>query len=123
MKGILKQLEVGVLLTDKTDPEYEFYSHAYGGEYGFYNENNIAYKEKDVLEAIEYAKWYVEKGVDMTYAILTNQGECEYDEPFDDGDTSYFTYEYCDIEYSIAKINGEIIEGFIGKNNGFYGRY
>lgn len=123
IKGILKQLEVGILLTDKSNKEYDFYSKVYGGKYGFYNENNIAYREADVKEAIEYAKEYVKNGVDMTYAILTNQGLCEYDEPFDDGATENFTYEYSDIEYSIAKINGTIVEGFIGTDNAAYGKY
>jgi hypothetical protein len=112
MKGILICCDVGVLLTSD-DEEFEYYSQVYDHKYGYYDENQIAYKEADTDEAIEYAKQYVADGVDMTYAVITNQGQCHYTEPFDDGNIGGFTYSYEDVIYSVAKINGKIVENFI----------
>ncbi len=112
VKGILICCDVGVLLTSDHE-EFEFYSQAYDHQYGYYDENQIAYKEADKDKAIEHAKQYVANGVNMTYAIITNQGQCHYTEPFDDGNIEGFTYECVDVIYSVAKINGEIIEHFV----------
>ena len=105
-------LDVGVLLT-KNDEEFDFYSCVYDHKYGYYDENQIAYKECDLAEAIKYAREYVTDGVDMTYAVVTNQGQINYCEEFDDGNIDNFTYLCEDVIFSLAKINGEIIENFI----------
>lgn len=107
-------LDVGVLLTE-TDSEFEYYNCAYDCKYGYYDENQIAYKESDKKDAIKYAKEYVQNGCNMTYAVLTNQGECANgnDGEFDDGCVEDFDYHVRDIIYSVAKIDGKIVENFI----------
>lgn len=112
MKTNAVLLEVGVLLT-KDHEEFDFYSMPYDHEYGYYDENQIAYKGEDLIEAIKYAREYVNAGVNMTYAIITNQGIVNYDEPWDDSRIEGFTYNTEDVIFSIAKINNEIIEDFI----------
>lgn len=116
-KGVLKLLDMGVLLTNE-DEEYDAYNKVYTGAdgssmYGFYDESQTIYKEKDMEKAIKEAVAYVKNGVDKTYAVITNQGECNYSEPLDTEDIEGMTYEACDIEYSVAKINGNIVEAFL----------
>lgn len=111
-------LDVGVLLT-KDNEEFDFYSSVYDHEYGYYDENQIAYKGEDLIEAIKYARQYVNAGVDMTYAVITNQGVVNYDEPWDDGNIQGFAYNHEDVIFSVAKINDEIVEDFmkeVGEN-------
>ena len=69
-------LDVGVLLSPE-DEFFECYEAYDNDKYGFYDENQIAYLDKDKEDAISYGKAYVENGVDGTYAVLTDQGECE----------------------------------------------
>lgn len=105
--------DVGILLTE-SDKEFNLYSKVYDHKYGYYDENQISYRSKDTNEAIDYARYYVNKGVDMTYAVVTNQGEHEYEPPFDNGIIEHFERYTCeDIIYSVAKINGCIVENFI----------
>ena len=114
MKSEFKMLEVGVLLTEN-DAEYDSYNFVYGGEYGYFNENNIIYKAEDVNTAIGFARKYVSEGVNMTYAILTNQGIFDYEEEeFDDGNLELIgggTYNAESVEFVIAKID-DVIEEF-----------
>lgn len=112
MKTNVICLDVGVLLT-KDDEEFDYYSQVYDHKYGYYDENQIAYKESDLAKSIQYARQYVADGVDMTYAVITNQGQINYCEEFDDGNIEDFTYPCEDVIFSLAKINGEIIENFI----------
>lgn len=105
-------LDVGVLLT-KDNKEFNFYSAVYDHEYGYYDEDQIAYKGEDLIEAIKYARQYVLGGVDMTYAVITNQGIVNYNEPWESDRIEDFTYNREDVIFSIAKINGEIIEDFV----------
>ena len=105
-------LDVGVLLTE-LDDEFNSYNGVYDHEYGYYDEDQIAYKGEDLIEAIKYAREYVANGVDMTYAVITNQGIVNYDEPWDDGNIEGFTYNHEDVIFSVAKINNEIKEFFI----------
>ena len=107
-------LDVGVLLT-KDDEEFDYYSSVYDHKYGYYDEDQTAYKEEDLAKAIQDARQYVTDGVDMTYAVITNQGQINYV-----GDTletewalDDFTYNHEDVIFSVAKINGEIKEFFI----------
>lgn len=105
-------LDVGVLLT-KDNKEFDHYSRFYDHKYGYYDEDQMPYKEKDLAKAIKYAREYVAEGVDMTYAVITNQGQINYAYGIDDGNIEDFTYLLEDVIFSIAKINGEIIENFI----------
>ena len=108
-KGIITMCEVGVLL-DKSHCDFDFYSRSWTHEYGFYNENNILYQSQK--EAREYARRYVKNGVENTYAIVSNEGECHWDEPFDDSDLSITArgFDASDIIYCVAKINGKVVE-------------
>lgn len=112
MKTNAVLLDVGVLLT-KDNEEFDFYSSVYDHEYGYYDENQIAYKGEDLVEAIKYAREYVNDGVDMTYAVITNQGIVNYEEPWEDDRIEDFTYLHEDVIFSITKINGDIIEDFV----------
>lgn len=111
MKFDVIGLDVGVLLT-KDDEEFDGYSQVYDHKYGYYDEYQRAYKEKDLAKAIKYAREYVADGVDMTYAVITNQGQINYTK-FDEDDIDNFTYLLEDVIFSVAKINDEIIENFI----------
>lgn len=105
-------LDVGVLLT-KDDEEFDYYSQVYDHKYGYYDEEQRAYKGSDIIEAIKYVRQYVADGVDMTYAVITNQGQINYNGEFDDGNIEGFTYNREDVVFSVAKIDGEIKEFFI----------
>ena len=112
MKTNVIGLDVGVLLT-QDEKLFDFYSHVYDHKYGYYDEYQRGYKEKDLAEAIKYAREYVADGVDMTYAVITNQGQINYNNEFDEDNIEGFTYDAKDVIFSVAKINGEIIENFI----------
>lgn len=117
MKVCVICCDVGVLLT-KDDEEFESYSLVYDHKYGYYDEDQTAYKASDLDEAIKYAKEYVANGVDMTYAVITDQGQFNYCEQFDAEDIEGFTYHCEDVIYSVAKINGVIVENFINTQRG-----
>lgn len=142
MKFELIGVEVGVLLTQE-DEEFEYYANNSPDlPYGFYDEDQSVIKKdfldierKSVLE-------YVEKGVEGTYGILCDQGfldddllenvkelEKEYEGCFSenalingvgpvnlfelhDMDYGYFKNKD-EILYSVAKINGVLVEGFL----------
>ena len=112
MKTNVIGLDVGVLLTE-LDEEFNCYNGVYDHRYGYYDENQIAYKESDLEKAIKYARQYVLDGVDMTYAVITNQGQINYNDEFDDGNIEDFTYKPEDVIFSVAKIYGRIIEDFV----------
>lgn len=112
MKTNALLLDVGVLLTNN-DEEFDCYNNVYDHRYGYYDENQTAYKGEDLIEAIKYAREYVNAGVDMTYAVITNQGVINYEEPWEDDRIEDFTYKHEDVIFSVAKINGKIIEDFI----------
>lgn len=118
VNGVLLCCEVGVLL--KPDhKEFDAYAIVYDKKYGYFNENDILYIEADKDSAISYAKEYVEKGVDMTYAVITDEGLWDYEayedsgKLVDDGDIDECEFKHDDVIYSVAKINGEIVENFI----------
>ena len=67
MKKTVYMLEVGVLL-DESHPEFDSYNIVYDKLWGYYNENNIFFFEKE--KAMNYADAYVSSGVDFTYAII-----------------------------------------------------
>ena len=77
-------------------------------------------KLEEKEKAVSYGKQYVINGADGTYAVLTDQGECLNgdDGDFDDGCVEGFTYNKKDIIFSIAKINGKIVENFANDSGG-----
>ena len=110
MKAYL--LDVGVLLS-KEDEEFDFYSQAYNGKYGFYDEGQCY--ESNEMTAIVNARQYVEDGVENTYAIVSNTW-LPNDFDFEEGCVEDETYKMEDVIYSAAKINGEIVEDFLSKD-------
>lgn len=115
-------LDVGVLLSPE-DEFFECYEAYDNDKYGFYDENQIAYLAKDKEDAISYGKAYVKKGVEGTYAVLTDQGECENGNngDFDDGCIEDFEYKHENVIYSVAKINGRIVENFLNEDRAVLG--
>ena len=105
MKAFL--IDEGILLS-KEDIEFEFYSQVYNRKYGFYDERQ--YYEQNKETAIINARQYVEDGVESTYAIVSNRG---LPDDFEDSCIENETYRMEDVIYSIAKINGKIVEDFL----------
>ncbi|MEE1255979.1 MAG: hypothetical protein UHN47_05650 [Lachnospiraceae bacterium] len=106
-------LDEGVLLT-KEDAEYEAYATVYDKKYGYYDEGQC-YKADKTTATIN-AKRYVEDGVENTYAIVSNTW-LPNDFDFEEGYVEDEKYKLEDVIYSVAKINGEIVENFLGLQN------
>lgn len=102
-------LDEGVLLTEE-DEEFEAYATAYDEKYGYYDEGQCY--EANKMTAIVNARRYVEDGVENTYAIVSNTW-LPNDFDFEEGCVEDETYKVEDVIYSVAKINGEIVENFI----------
>lgn len=68
MRFYIYKVEVGVLL-DKDNDEYEDYNKVYDKLNAYYDEN-VGF-EIDYNMALEFAKNYVDKGVNGTYAIIS----------------------------------------------------
>lgn len=115
--------EIGVLL-DKKDKEFDYYTcNNKELNYGFYNENNGFFLEKDYKENLKYIRDYVEQGVNGTYGVISFQGSVEiggedykYIEN-NDCDLTNMDYSFfknlSNIEYSVCKKDGKIIECFL----------
>lgn len=63
-------------------------------------------------DAVASAKEYVEKGVENTYAIVSVT-DLPDNTDFDDVDVEGEDYLVENIHYSVAKINGAIVENFV----------
>ena len=109
---IVYLVDVGVLIHEG-EHEFESYNCVYNHKYGFYDENQWYVRSKQ--EAIKAAKEYVDSGVENTYAIVS-QEETNKDE-YDDDDYNPSDHEYTmdNVVYSSAKINGSIVEHFLGE--------
>ena len=107
MKAYL--VDVGVLLSENDD-EFESYAIVYDKKYGYYDENQFYLPTEE--EAIDFAKVYVKDGVDNTYGVISLT---ELDDDFDFTDCVFGPEHYLlnDVVYSVAKINGKIVENFI----------
>jgi hypothetical protein len=66
-----------------------------------------------LAKAIKDAREYVANGVDMTYAVITNQGQINYNGGFNENHIGNFTYKCEDVIFSVAKIYGKIVEDFV----------
>jgi hypothetical protein len=104
-------LDVGILLTEK-DTEFESYNTVYDKKYGYYDEGQCYIATED--EAIKQAKQYVVDGVENTYAVVSNT-TLDDDIDINDDELCVEDEEYItdNIVYSVAKINGKIVENFI----------
>lgn len=108
MKAYL--VDEGILLT-KEDKEFDFYACVYDKKYGYYDDCQYYVKEMQV--AIRDARKNVEKGAEKTYVIISSTlVSSDYDFENDDCVESE-SYSVDDVVYSIAKINGEIVENFL----------
>lgn len=103
-------VDVGVLLSDD-NKDFGAYSNVYDKQYGYFDENQ--YYVKDLEDALKQAKEYVDKGVDTTYAVVS-ETNIPYDYDFDSGDFGPEHYNLVDVVYSAAKINDAVMEGFVG---------
>lgn len=106
-------LDEGILLSENDD-EFEDYATVYDKKYGYYDEGQCYIKSE--TEAIENARAYVEAGVENTYAIVSNT-TLDDDVDIDDEELTVDCEEYIldNVIYSVAKINGEIIENFLAQ--------
>lgn len=106
--------DVGVLMTDEKDPSFEMYSDAYDRKYGYYDENQIYFPEKQ--DAMNYVRDYVAKGVEKTYGIVSETyipessiGNEDVSElPVEDEN-----YDVKDVVFCLAKIDGNVRVNFI----------
>lgn len=98
-------LDEGILLSENDD-EFKDYATVYDKKYGYYDEGQFYIKSE--TEAIKNAKAYVEAGVENTYAIVSNTTLDD-----DDMDVDYEEYILDNVVYSVAKLNGEIVENFL----------
>lgn len=102
-------IDEGILLTEE-NKEFELYATVYDKKYGYYDEGQ--YYVKNRTEAIKEARKYVEDGVENTYAIVSNTTLPE-DFDFDEDCVECEEYILDNVIYSIAKLNGKIIENFL----------
>lgn len=106
-------VEFGVLL-DKDSKEANGYTDVYDKKYGYYDEDQF-YSTKEGYEEkkTEYLDW-VREGVKNSYMIVSNTVIDDNDED-EMPPVSEEHYLLSDVVYSVAKINGKIIENFIKK--------
>lgn len=102
-------VDEGVLLT-KDNPEFARYAVVYDKNYGYYDENQ--YYLLSERDAIAQARQYVESGVENTYAIVSRT---TLDDGLDPADciVCFESYSASDVVYSVAKLDGQIVEGFV----------
>lgn len=106
------KVEVGVFL-DKDNDEYEEYKNVYDKKHSYYEENSVLFL--DYNKAVDYAKNYVDNGVNGTYAIIS---KLKYD-----SEEIYGGRTQLEIDYAMADINSIIGGGYvedIGMFNGLY---
>ena len=100
LKFNIYKIEVGVIWNkEDAQEEYECYNKVYDKEHAYYDEN-VAFA-LDYNKALEYAKSYVESGVNGTYAIIS---KLRYNSQELYGD---------DIEMAMKDINSILGNGFI----------
>lgn len=102
-------VDEGVLLT-KDNPEFARYAVVYDKNYGYYDENQ--YYLLSERDAIAQARRYVEGSVNNTYAIVSKTTLDDGVDP-DDCIVCFEDYSTSDVVYSVAKLNGQIVEGFV----------
>ena len=121
MKSSVYLVDCGRLLK-KDDPDFEAYANVYDKKYGYYDCGDGQYysdKPLDELKAIAN-KWV--SGDEGTYAIISStflpdyvvEDAKEKGESVDEIPVEYEDYSVNGIVYSIANIDGKIVENFIG---------
>lgn len=95
LKFNIYKIEVGVLWTkDEAHEDYNYYNNVYDKQYGYHDENVVF--ELDYNKALDYAKHYVENGVNGTYAIISKI----------DFDNEYYKLSMDDTLYMVQTILG-----------------
>lgn len=115
MKKELFILEVGVLLQPDNE-EFDCYNITgfYENVYGFYDENLCVFL--DFNKAKDYADFYVENGVNNTYAYIRNDIYNLDEEDFDSIENNLYydnvdyNFNENDVLYFIKKENNSIIK-------------
>ena len=108
LKFNIYKIEVGVLWTkDEEHEDYDCYNNVYDKQYGYYDENVVF--ELDYNQALDYAKHYVENGVNGTYAIISKI----------DYDNEYYKLSIDDTLYMVQTILGG---GYIEEYNEIFDR-
>lgn len=118
MKFEVIGIEVGVLLSPDND-EFDDYSCVNKDlPFGFFDEDQFSVGRDRFDEMKEYVLDYVKNGVEKTYGIVSVQEPFE-GESMDEYDSTGAPLDYeCFkdkdfILYSIAKIDGKLVEGFL----------
>ena len=140
LKFNVYKVEVGVLL-DKDNSEYDLYLY-YDKKHSYYEENSVLFLDYNM--AVEYAKNYVDNGVNGTYSIISKleydskeiytKGKELEDEEMDYvmNDINYILgggyvedigmfnglYSIDNVIYSLYKVRDEKNPYFMGKGNG-----
>lgn len=140
LKFNVYKVEVGVLL-DKDNSEYDLYLY-YDKKHSYYEENSVLFLDYNM--AVEYARNYVDNGVNGTYSIISKleydskeiytKGKELEDEEMDYvmNDINYILgggyvedigmfnglYSIDNVIYSLYKVRDEKNPYFMGKGNG-----
>ena len=132
------KVEVGVLL-DKDNSEYDLYLY-YDKKHSYYEENSVLFL--DYNRAVEYAKNYVDNGVNGTYSIISKikydsqeiygKKETDTEMGYVMNDINYILgggyvedigmfndlYSINNVIYSLYKVRDEKNPYYMGKGNG-----
>jgi len=105
-------LDTGILLAEY-HPEYDSHNKVYDRLNGYYTEKQCY--AVDMNDAIERAKKYVTDSIDRAYAIVSKTNGFDTDVNIEEMPVENEGYFLSDVVYSIAKIDGKIIENFVKK--------
>lgn len=105
-------LDTGILLAEY-HPEYNSHNKVYDRLNGYYAEYQCYVA--DINNAIEHAKKYVTDSVDRAYAVVSKTNGFDTDIDIEETPVENEGYFLSDVVYSIAKIDGKIIENFVKK--------
>lgn len=105
-------LDTGILLAEY-HPEYDSHSKVYDRLNGYCTEKQCY--AVDINDAIERAKKYVTDSIDRTYAVVSKTNGFDTDVNIEEMPVENEGYFLSDVVYSIAKIDGKIVENFVKK--------
>lgn len=123
------RVEVGLLL-DKEDSEYYDYDNVFDGLNSYYDEGDGFFEDLD--EAKDFAKSYVQSGMNGTYGIVSDLGELpegmlvserklvfkddSNDVDFINAFDTETLYGANSVVYSVRKVNDKLEENFVNKS-------
>lgn len=109
-KNYLFLVDVGVLLSEKDD-EFSSYNQVYDKKHGFYDEDQYYSADKNL--AIEQVKQYVAQGVENSYGVVSISDTENTNQDIANLNVSGETYDAASVVYSVAKIDGTLVEHFV----------